>query len=86
MKRARERDELLKQKRRALESEVQQRQEIHRLKRENQVYNWKREQAMNNDYKALLIDKLKEKAQKAERAKERSKTAAVPSMLNMTVM
>jgi hypothetical protein len=67
------------------ENEILQRQELHRLRRENQIFNFKREQAIKNDYKAQLIEKLMEKADKANKAKERSKTAAVPSMLNMTM-
>lgn len=86
LRRVRDRDNLLRQKRKAFESEVLQRQEIHRLRRENQVYNYMREQAMKNDYKKQLIDKLKEKSQKADKIRERSKTANTHSLLNMTMM
>ena len=86
LRRVRDRDHLLRQKRKAFESEIMQRQEIHRLRKENQAYNYMREQAMKNDYKKQLIEKLKEKAQKAEKVKERSKTAYTHSLLNMTMM
>jgi hypothetical protein len=75
MKRVKERDRVLSQKRKHLDSETMQRREIQRLRRENQLYNFKREQALIYDYKSQLIDKLTEKASKAQRAKERSKTA-----------
>lgn len=81
-----ERSNIVKQKRRAIEQELIQRREIKRLKRENQLYNMNRELAIKNDYKNQLIEKLKEKAQKADRANERIKTAATYSALNMTVI
>lgn len=85
MKQVEDREHIVKQRKKRREHEIMQRQEMHRLRRENQLYNFKREQAIKNDYKAQLIEKLMEKADKASKAKERSKTAAVPSLLNMTM-
>lgn len=52
MKRVKERDRVLSQKRKFLDSEVMQRRELQRLRRENQLYNFKREQALIYDYKS----------------------------------
>ena len=86
MKRVKERDHVISEKRKMLDTEAMQRREQQRLRRENQMFNYKREIAIKNDYKAQLMDKIMEKAQKAQRAKERSKTAGVPSALNLTAM
>ena len=82
--RYRDRETLAKQKRKIIEQELMQKQEISKLRRENQAYNMKREMAIKNDYKNQLIDKLKEKAQKADKIKERVKTATINGGLNMT--
>lgn len=79
-------EKALKQKKKALELEKLQRQEIHRLKRERQLEKYQREKAINQDFKQRLMEKLEEKAHKANRVKERSKTAAATGMLNLTMM
>lgn len=80
-----EKDSVVKQKRKAIEQELMQRQEISKLKKENHSFNMQREKAIKNDYKKQLIEKLKEKAQKSDKLKERVKTATVYGGLNMTV-
>lgn len=84
MKWVNEKDNIIKQRKKLLEHEVVQKHEIQKLKREHQMFNFRREQAMMKDYKLALMEKLQEKAKKANMAKERSKTAG--SMLNMTMI
>ncbi|CAI2366849.1 unnamed protein product [Moneuplotes crassus] len=55
-----------------------------RLRRENQMINYKREMALENNYKAQLIDQLLEKKERAAKARERSKTAGIPNSLNLS--
>lgn len=81
----REKDTVVKQKRRAIEQELMQKQEISKIRKENHAYNMQREIAIKSDYKKQLIEKLKEKAQKADKLKDRVKTATVYGGLNMTV-
>lgn len=73
IQRFKDQNNMLMQKKKVLELEMAQRQEIKRLKKENQLYNFQREQAIKNDYKRQLIDRLK---MKAEKANYRTKTAA----------
>jgi len=88
IQRMKQRDIMLREKDKLREQMLMQRKEIQRLRRENHLYNIRREQMMSQDYKKRLMDKLQEKAIKADRVKERSKTAATAthSFLNMTVM
>lgn len=55
-----------------------------RLRRENQMINYKREMALENNYKAQLIDQLLEKKERAAKVRERSKTAGIPNALNLS--
>ena len=80
-----DKEKQINQRKKDRDSGIMQRQELHRLRRQNQLYNYKREQAIKNDYKSQLMDKLKEKAKQADQAKQRSKTVAGHSMLNMTM-
>lgn len=81
----REKDTVVKQKRRVIEQELMQKQEISKIRKENHAYNMQREIAIKSDYKKQLIEKLKEKAQKSDKLKDRVKTATVYGGLNMTV-
>jgi hypothetical protein len=87
MQRLRQKESMLKDKDKMTEEQFMQRKEIQRLRRENQLFNFQREKMLSQDYKKRLMDKLQDKAFKAEKIKERSKTAASTSgFLNMTVM
>ena len=86
MRRVREKNLSMTENKKALETEHELKKEMQRLRRENQMYNFKREQAMKNDYKAQLMEELLMKKQRGEKAKERSKTAGIPSALNLTAI
>lgn len=88
MQRIKQKNNMAIEKDKFNEEQLQQRKEIQRLRRENQLYNLKREQMMSQDYKRRLIEKLQEKAIKGERIKDRIKTAATSTVgfLNMTVV
>lgn len=61
IQKVKDKDMVAKKKNKAMEQDMMIRHEINRLKRENQLYNMKREQAIIGDYKKQLIKKLKEK-------------------------
>lgn len=88
MKRIQQKDSMLKEKDKIRNQIMMQRKEIQKLRKENQLYNLKREKMMSQDYKKRLMDKIEEKNTKADKIKERSKTAATSThgFLNMTVM
>lgn len=65
------------------DSDLEVKKENQRLRRENQLLNYRREVAMKDTYKSQLIDQLIEKKERADKAKERSKTAGIPNGLNI---
>ena len=89
LQRLRQKDAMLKEKAKMNDERIQEIREIQRLKRENQMFNLKREQLLSQDYKRKLINKIEEKNQKVSSIKkERSNTAAITTsaFLNMTVL
>ena len=89
LQRLRQKDAMLKEKGKMNDERIQEIKEIQRLKRENQMFNLKREQLLSQDYKKRLIDKIEEKNQKVTNIrKERTNTAATTTsgFLNMTVL
>jgi len=82
----REKNISIVENKKALQTENDMKKEMQKLRRENQLFNFQREQAMKNDYKAQLIEQLLEKQQRGERIKERSKTAGISNVMNLTAI